>query len=272
MLDEITPVLLTYNEESNVARTLSRLGWAKDVVVVDSGSTDATVSIVTTFPNVRLFTRPFDTHARQWSFAVEQTNINTPWILRLDADYQVSDELIEEMRRLDPNAPISAYRIGFDYAIMARRLRSSLYPPNTVLLRKGKFVVSDKGHTEEWNIEGPISRLNGRIVHDDWKPVAHWVNSQLSYMQRELNWLHKDRIGFVHWLRRRPPLMPIAVFLYCLFGKGLILNGQRGIFYGLQRMVAEAILSLLILEERFRNEGDHAGSTVDDFIRDRQRN
>ena len=46
--------------------------------------------------------------------------------------------------------------------------------------------------------------------------------------------------------------MPFAVFLYCLFGKGLILNGRAGLFYALQRMVAEAALSLMVLEARLR--------------------
>ena len=47
--------------------------------------------------------------------------------------------------------------------------------------------------------------------------------------------------------------MPIAVFIYCLFGKGLIVNGRAGIFYALQRMVAESILSLLVLEAKLRD-------------------
>ena len=48
--------------------------------------------------------------------------------------------------------------------------------------------------------------------------------------------------------------MPIAIFLYCLFGKGLILNGKAGVFYALQRLVAEATLSLMVLEEALRDQ------------------
>ena len=172
MLDHITPVLLTYNEEQNIGRTLSRLTWAKDIVVVDSGSTDGTLAVLAKFPIVRVFNRRFDTHANQWRYAAEETQISTDWILRLDADYQVSDALIAELALLDPNAPVSAYRIPFDYAILSRKLLSSLYPANTVLLRKGHFSVRDKGHTEAWDVNGPVATLSARIIHDDWKSTG----------------------------------------------------------------------------------------------------
>jgi glycosyltransferase involved in cell wall biosynthesis len=261
MLDHITPVLLTYNEEPNIARTLSRLAWAKDIVVVDSGSTDATLAILRNNPAVRIFSRAFDTHANQWRYAVEETNIATDWILRLDADYQIDDALIAEMACLDPKAPISAYRFGFTYCIFSRELVSSLYPANTLLFRKGFFSVRDRWHTEAWDVRGPISTLNARVLHDDRKPVSHWLSAQSRYMQIELGRMAANQGGLSHWLRHTPPLMPFAVFIYCLFGKGLIFNGRAGIFYALQRMVAEAILSLLVLEQKLRDAANQ--STAD---------
>ena len=254
MLGHITPVLLTSNEERNIDRTLSHLGWAKDIVVVDSGSTDGTLAAVAKFPNVRVFNRRFDTHGNQWRFAVEETQIGTNWILRLDADYQVSEGLIAELAQLDPNANVSAYRIGFDYAVFSHRLLASLYPPNTILLRRGCFSVRDRGHTEAWEVNGVIATLSNRIIHDDWKSTGQWVTGQARYMQRELEWMRVNEDGLVRWLRLRPPLMPIVMFLYCVFGKGLLLNGRAGIFYALQRLVAEGVLSLMVLEEQLCND------------------
>jgi glycosyltransferase involved in cell wall biosynthesis len=157
MLDHITPVMLTYNEEQNISLTLSRLAWAKDIVVVDSGSTDGTLAALSKFENVRVFKRSFDTHAHQWRYATEETQITTDWILRLDADYQVSDALVAELSRLAADAPVSAYRVEFDYAVFSHKLRSSLYPSNTILLRRGRFSVRDKGHTETWDVHGPVA-------------------------------------------------------------------------------------------------------------------
>jgi hypothetical protein len=50
--------------------------------------------------------------------------------------------------------------------------------------------------------------------------------------------------------------MPTMMFLYCLFVKGLILNGRAGMFYALQRLIAEATLSLMVLEEKLRAKGE----------------
>lgn len=258
MLDHITPIILTYNEAPNIARTLAHLGWARNIVVVDSGSTDDTLAILTGWPRVRVFSRPFDTHAGQWRYAVTETAIETPWILRLDADYQLTEELVNEMSHLDPGAQIDAYKIRFDYAIFSHKLRSSLYPPNTILLRQGRFEIRDNGHTESWTVHGPVRSLNARVVHDDWKGIQSWLNAQGRYMGLELSEISTAHRGLRDRLRLMPPIMPIAAFLCCLLGKGLILNGRSGLFYALQRLVAEAILSLMVLEKALKDEATNS--------------
>jgi glycosyltransferase involved in cell wall biosynthesis len=252
MLERITPVLLTYNEACNIERTLSCLKWARDIVVVDSGSTDETLSIVSRFPAVRIFHRPFDTFAAQLRFATEQTDIATDWILRLDADFQLTEALIEEVRKLDPDSPVAAYRIPFAYAIFGRRLCSSLYPARPILLRRGKFSIDDRGHADSWTIDGPVRATRNCAVHDDRKSIESWLRAQGRYMVREVDRATKGRGGWKDWIRSKPPVMPIAVFVYCLIAKGLIFNGRAGLLYALQRAVAEAILSLMLLEERLR--------------------
>lgn len=251
VLDSITPVLLTFNEAPNIARTLSRLNWAKDIVVVDSGSTDATLRILQSHPRVRVYRRAFDNHPAQWRYAIQETGIRTPWVLRLDADYQLTDGLIGELASLRPDPSTAAYQVNFDYAIFSHKLLSSLYPPKPVLLRQGRYSISDFGHTEGWIVHGPVARLKGRIVHDDWKPVNDWAIAQIRYMQREETKLRTRRTRLRDWLRLHPPLMPVAIFFYCLFLKGLLFSGRAGIMYTLQRVTAETILALFILERKF---------------------
>src|SRR5215510_6475714 len=110
MLDQITPLILTYNEAPNIARVLQGLNWAEEIVVVDSFSDDETVQIATSFPNVRVVQRAFDCHRNQWEFGLKETGITTPWVLALDADYVVTDELISELKTLDLDTETAGYR------------------------------------------------------------------------------------------------------------------------------------------------------------------
>jgi len=264
MLNQITPVLLTYNEAINIGRTLSRLTWAKDIVVVDTGSTDGTLEILARTPYVRVFSRKFETHATQWRYATEETIIQTPWILRLDADYQVTDELRDEISNLNPNAYVNAYRISFDFAVFGHRLISSLYPANTILLRQGTFSICDDGHTERWDSIGPIKALKSRVIHDDWKTTERWLVNQVNYSKRNYfkiamkSELPRSKLSslILDQFRRRPPLMPFVSFFYCLFIKGLILNGRAGLYYALQRLVAESSLSLWVLEQQLHGNAE----------------
>src|SRR5215211_8720986 len=98
MLDQITPLILTYNEAPNIARVLESLRWAGEVVVVDSFSTDQTTAIAASFPNVRVVQRVFDCHRNQWEFGLRETRIETEWVLALDADYIVTNDLKNEIQ------------------------------------------------------------------------------------------------------------------------------------------------------------------------------
>jgi glycosyltransferase involved in cell wall biosynthesis len=257
MLSHITPVILTFNEAPNLARTLACLEWAERVVIVDSGSTDETREIARRCAKVSWFERRFDTQADQWRYAIAETAVDTPWVLRLDADYLVPEALVGELSRLAPGDDVAAYRARFDYAICGRKLRASLYPPNTVLFRPDRVSVRNSGHTERWQVTGRVEDLSNRIVHDDRKPLSRWFASQARYMALEtthLEALARDELRPSDRLRRIPLVMPVLSFLYCLVGKGLVLDGRAGLHYATQRLVAEAMLSLMILDRRLRKE------------------
>jgi len=90
MIEQITPLILTYNEAPNIDRALERLTWANRIVVIDSFSDDETLDILANYPQVEVNQRRFDTHALQWNYGLEK--INTKWILSLDADYILSEQ------------------------------------------------------------------------------------------------------------------------------------------------------------------------------------
>ena len=83
-LNQITPLILTYNEAPNIQRTLENLTWAKQIVVIDSYSTDETLAILKNFKQVSIFQRQFESFADQCNYGLSK--IISEWVLSLDAD------------------------------------------------------------------------------------------------------------------------------------------------------------------------------------------
>lgn len=250
MLDDTTPVILTFDEAANISRVLDSLSWAKDIVVVDSGSQDGTPEIVSRYSNVRMYTRAFDEHANQWNFALTETEIQSEWVLALDADHVMTRELIQELSDMEPPAEISGYRIAFKYCVHGCQLKGSLYPPLVSIYRRARAHYIQQGHTQRVVVEGRIGSLISCLLHDDRKPLGRWLESQNRYMRLEAALIRQSSWQQLSWPNRLRMFIipaPIVTLFWCLFVKRAILDGIPGICYSMQRMAAEFILSFHLI-------------------------
>jgi glycosyltransferase involved in cell wall biosynthesis len=258
MRDEITPVVLTLDESANIERTLARLAWAARVLVVDSGSDDGTQKLARTFDNVVVVERLFDSHAAQWEFGIRHPQVESDWVLALDADYVLTPELIAELERLEVPGEVAGYRARFRYCIEGVPLRASLYPPVTVLFdrRRARYVQS--GHTQRLAVDGTVGELRGRILHDDRKPCARFVAAQRRYARLEAGRLRTTPWRDLPWsgrLRKLRVLTPWLVPLWLLLGRGLVLDGRAGLAYARQRRIAEAEIARALRAESRKGTG-----------------
>jgi glycosyltransferase involved in cell wall biosynthesis len=251
----LTALVLTYNEQENIRRNLEALVWVPKVIVVDSFSTDQTLEIARSFSNVQIIQRVFDTHANQWNAGLDR--IDTEWALTLDADYVLTAELQEEIKKLEPASEMALYWGEFDYCIFGRPLRASVYPPRVILFRTKRARYVDEGHTQQLRIKGKLAKFNGKVWHDDRKPLGRWFLSQDRHSEIEAMYLQGakseelsrlDRVR-KNWLIVAPMVMP----LYLLFVRGLIFDGWNGWYYAFQRTVAEMMLALRLLEQKLRS-------------------
>lgn len=251
MTDSLTVLMLTFNEAPNLERTLARLEWAREILIVDSFSTDATLEIARQFPQVRVVQRKFDDFASQCNFALQQ--IQSEWVLSLDADYVLPEELGAEICQLNPLEGVVGYHAGFRYCIHGHPLRASLYPPRTVLYRRAAAKYKMDGHSHQVQVNGKIAELKNSIDHDDRKPLDRWLAEQNRYALAEAKHLREIPVAQMNRadrLRRRIVFAPLLVFLFTTFGKGLILDGWPGWYYVFQRTLAEILLSLRLIENK----------------------
>ena len=257
MTGGVTALILTRNEAPNIARTLGRLAWVSEIVIVDSQSTDDTREIATGFPNVRVFEHAFTSHAEQWNYGLMETGIVSEWVLALDADFVLTPEIVAELKQLEPSAGVCGYQASFDYCINGKPLRGAAYPPVVVLYRRDGARYAQDGHTQRVVVPGTVLPLAGRILHDDRKPLGQWLSAQIRYMRLEAEKLTSDpqaSLGALDRVRRMVVVAPPAMFVYCYFVRGGILDGAAGLFYALQRAAAELLLSLYLVERMVMRE------------------
>lgn len=252
-LDQVTPMIITFNEEANIARTLARLGWAREILVIDSGSTDGTLEILAADPRIRVVHRSFDSFAGQCNFGL--TQLHTEWVLSLDADYAVTEQLVGEMAQLDSSTDISGYRTGFTYCVFGRPLRSTLYPPRTTLYRVSRARYADEGHGHRLVVDGTVAELAGKVEHDDRKPLDRWFRSQIRYAQQEADHLlsaDDAQLSRIDRIRRKGWPAPLLMLAYTLIWRGYALDGRAGLYYSFQRVVAELMIAVQLLDWRLR--------------------
>lgn len=250
-LRRITPIVTTRDEQANIARVLRPLSWAQKVIIVDSGSTDDTCAIARGFSNVRIVSHPFASHADQWTFAIAHAGVGTDWVLTLDADYVLTSDLVSELERLDPPQEVSGFRCHFRYLVLGRPLRGSLYPPRVVLARTDRVRFEQDGHAHRVTVAGSTRDLRSPVMHDDRKPTAMWLATQWRYAQLEAKKLVREtpeRGRLIDTLRRLGLSAPVAFFRAWLGGSGW-LDGRAGLYYALQRAIAEGVIALAVLEE-----------------------
>lgn len=250
----LTALLITWNEEANLDRTLAALHWLPRIVVIDSGSTDRTLAILAAQPQVEVCHRPFDSFAEQCNFGLQQ--IHTAWVLSLDADYVVPRQLETAMPELLARAEqedLAGYSLPFAYCIDGQPLRGTLLPPRTCLYRVDRGRYRNEGHGHRLQLEGRVARLPWSIRHDDRKPLRRWLHSQQRYLAQEAASLlatPSQALSPIDRLRKHTPLAPVAALLFCLLVRGNLLDGRAGFTYTLQRTYAELLLLLFLREQR----------------------
>ena len=254
MIQDITPLIITLNEAPNIRRALDKLIWAKRIIVLDSGSTDDTVDIAHSYPQVTIVRRPFDDFASQCNFGLEQ--ITTPWVLSLDADYELSAELVDELGTLNLDEATAGFRARFIYRIFGRPLRGSLYPARVVLYRKERARYHNEGHGHRVTVRGDVRPVSGVIYHDDRKSLARWLASQQRYAADEAEYLlsrDPNEIRGFDRIRRAGWPAPFAVLFHALIVQRCLFDGWYGWYYVLQRVLAESMIALEVADRRLRS-------------------
>lgn len=180
-------IILTYNEEANIAQVLDSVaGWANEIFILDSLSTDRTLEIVRRY-GCHIVQNTFENYAKQRNYALEQLPIHSEWVLFLDADEWLPDALKQEISALIAASPgANGFYLNRRLIWMGRWIRRGYYPSWILrLFRYGKGRCEDRAVNEHLIVEGKTGQLRNDFMHEDRKSVTDWITKHNDYATRE---------------------------------------------------------------------------------------
>jgi glycosyltransferase involved in cell wall biosynthesis len=250
-------VVLTHNEEENIAHCLESIASLPRAIVVDSGSADRTLDICEQYGATSIY-HQYSNHANQWQWALENLAIETPWVLALDADFVVTPELVARIESQlsyvsDDVAGIYVkhlYRFGGGLIRFGGTKRYWLR-----IVRRGR-VRPDAGDLVDFRfvVEGKVIRWHEPIIEYNRKDddISVWTAKQDKFalrlaVEEELRrrGLHgwsgdasllgttDERFAWLRdrWLRLPLFIRPVIYFLYRYVLAGGFLDGRAGFLY-----------------------------------------
>lgn len=218
----ITLIILTKNEEKNIAAAIeSARQIASRILVVDSGSTDATVRIAEEL-GAETFFHDWEGHAKQFNWALDNCDIRTPWVFRLDADERISEELAAEILALDPAPDVDGYEMRWRIYFMGKWIRhGGTHKPYFLrLFRFGRGRVEDRLMDEHIRVEGAVRQLAGDLIHFDYKGLNAWLTKHVGYSDLEIAMLDQAEAGLNTDQKRKRALyyrLPMFFRARCYF-------------------------------------------------------
>ena len=208
-------LVTTYNEEENLPGCLESLAWTDDVLVVDSGSTDATVDVARRF-GARVVLHPYESAGRQKNWALPQ--VRHPWVLILDADERVTPELSDEIQAiLRHDGPLDGYFLRRRSYFLGREIRHCGWDRDRVLrlFRTARGRYDDRMVHETLQLDGRSGLLGAPLLHFTYRSLGDYLDKLGRYTARGAADLRRaGRRGSLAALLVRPPAR--FVRMYCL--------------------------------------------------------
>lgn len=283
----LSVVILTYNEEKNIEKCLKSLhGWLEGIFIVDSYSTDKTLEISKKYTD-KIYQHTFKNYSEKFNWALDNIELRSKWIMRLDADERITPELKYELIRELPklNYDVNGLYVKRRVYFMGKWIKHGDFYPiwHLRIFRKNKAKIEERWLDEHIKLYGgKVSYLKNDIIDDNKNSISCWVSKHNNYATREAvsilnlkyNFLDYDSIKpklfgkqeqKKRWLKERIytkfPLFirPFLYFIYRYLLRFGFLDGKEGlIFHFLQgfwyRFLVDAKVYEIEKKKKYENK------------------
>lgn len=223
----IAIIMITLNEGHNMKAVLDNIqGWASEVFIVDSFSSDDTVDIALK-RGVHVVQRKFEGFGDQWNFALKHLPITSPWTMKIDPDERLTDELKRSIEVSIKESIADAFSFDRQLWFMGKQLpiRQSL----TRIWKTGKCHFTDVKVNEYPVVDGDVISVGGDMEHYDSPDLHHWYEKQNKYttaesiiayrrnMLSETPKLFGDSLQRRMWMKKNYTKIPFRYFLLFIY-------------------------------------------------------
>lgn len=255
-------LILTLNEEDNIADCIDSVSWCDDIVVLDSLSTDRTCEIAEA-KGARVFQRKFDDFSSQRNYALDEIDFEHSWVFHLDADERFNDTLKTECGRVIDLDEKSAYFVPNRIIFLGKWIpRCTQYPyPQVRLIKQGEVRFAKAGHGQKedaaergvGHIEVAYDHYNFSKGIEDWIAKHNRYSSEEARLASELekrpvaecfsrDFMIRKR-ALKSWFVRLP-FRPQIKFCFLYFVKLGLLDGYPGYVYCKLQLMYESMISI----------------------------
>ncbi|MER9969305.1 glycosyltransferase family 2 protein [Mesorhizobium sp. M0060] len=272
----ISVVVPVRNEERNLEDCLSRLGRFAEVVVVDSGSTDATVEIARS-AGARVVEFVWNgQYPKKRNWVLMNQKLIAPWVLFLDADERISDDFCNELGRKISDPDTNGYWLNYSNFFLDKRLNFGVPQRKLALFRVGcglyerieevNWSALDMEIHEHPIINGRVGTIDEKIEHNDFRGLENFLKRHLEYAKWEANrllLLRRDGLASATHLTKRQRTKykyisrwwyPLAYFMFAYVIKLGVFDGRAGFEYSFYKAWYFQVIRSLI-DENERSAG-----------------
>lgn len=188
---DATAIVMTKNEEKNIVDCLKSMeNFAKRVVVIDCGSTDETTEIAKQY-GADVYTHEFEYYAKQFNWGIDNCDIDTEWIIRLDADERFPQQLnteIEELIEKYKGQPMNGIVIEAHFFFLGRCMKHGMKNKRKMMLFKKSCGRIEDRRRDAYSVisEGFQVEAKNKFLHYDFKNIHDYINKYNWYATREM--------------------------------------------------------------------------------------
>jgi glycosyltransferase involved in cell wall biosynthesis len=298
-MSDITFVILTFNEEQHIERCIRSAKKVSDkIIIVDSCSNDNTVNLAEKL-GAKIVTNPWVNYATQFNFALDNCDIDTNWIFRLDADEVISESLVNSLLTNIPTVTenVSGFYVKRRIDFLGKAIKyGGIYPGLMLrLFRKQHGRCEVRWMDEHIQLsQGDTECLEGDLVDDNLNNLTWWSEKHASYAKREMVDLLNLRYKFFdtdgvkpklwglqserkRWLKLRYSLLPLFLrpfiyFFYRYFVRLGFLDGKNGLIWHFLQGFWYRFLVDAIIYDVFKNAGTNKNAVKEYILKQYQIN